>query len=99
MNSLSKRISALIVAVMMTTAIGCASTSTKEGTGEYVDDSVITTKVKTAIFNEPTLKSREIKLAFRSRPRRGRGAQRQRREVGQGRHAPQIVAGNRLQAG
>jgi osmotically-inducible protein OsmY len=62
MNSLSKRISALIVAVMMTTAIGCASTSTKEGTGEYVDDSVITTKVKTAIFNEPTLKSREINV-------------------------------------
>ena len=62
MNSLSKRISALIVAVMMTTAIGCASTSTKEGTGEYVDDSVITTKVKTAIFNEPSLKSREINV-------------------------------------
>ena len=62
MNSLSKRISARIVAVMMTTAIGCASTSTKEGTGEYVDDSVITTKVKTAIFNEPSLKSREINV-------------------------------------
>lgn len=42
--------------------LGCASTSTQEGTGEYVDDSVITTKVKAAIFNEPTLKSAEINV-------------------------------------
>jgi osmotically-inducible protein OsmY len=42
--------------------LGCASTRTHEGTGEYVDDSVITTKVKTAIFNEPGLKVSEIKV-------------------------------------
>ena len=42
--------------------VGCASTSQKEGTGEYIDDSVITTKVKAAIFNEPTLKSAEINV-------------------------------------
>ena len=41
---------------------GCASTATKEGTGEYVDDSVLTTKVKAAIFNEPTLKTNEINV-------------------------------------
>ena len=43
-------------------SLGCASTSTQEGTGEYIDDSVITTKVKAAIFNEPTLKSAEINV-------------------------------------
>jgi osmotically-inducible protein OsmY len=43
-------------------SLGCASTPTKEGTGEYVDDSVITTKVKAAIFDEPTLKSAEINV-------------------------------------
>jgi len=43
-------------------SLGCASTPTQEGTGEYVDDSVITTKVKAAIFNEPTLKSAEINV-------------------------------------
>jgi len=43
-------------------SLGCASTPTKEGTGEYVDDSVITTKVKAAILNEPTLKSAEINV-------------------------------------
>ena len=42
--------------------LGCASTSSKEGTGEYIDDSVITTKVKAAVLNEPTLKSVEINV-------------------------------------
>jgi hyperosmotically inducible protein len=46
----------------MATALGCASTAKTEGTGEYVDDTVITTKVKTAIFGEPTLKSAEINV-------------------------------------
>ncbi|RPJ45235.1 MAG: BON domain-containing protein, partial [Betaproteobacteria bacterium] len=35
---------------------------TTEGTGEYIDDTVITTKVKAAIFDEPTLKSAEINV-------------------------------------
>ena len=43
-------------------ALGCASTPTKEGTGEFVDDSVITTKVKAAILKEPSLKSTEINV-------------------------------------
>lgn len=43
-------------------SLGCTSTSTQESTGEYIDDSLITTKVKTAIFNEPTLKSAEINV-------------------------------------
>jgi len=42
--------------------LGCASTRHHEGTGEYVDDSVITTKVKAAIFKEPGLKVSEVKV-------------------------------------
>ncbi len=57
-----KRISALFAAVMLTTVLGCASTARQEGIGEYVDDSVITTKVKTAIFNDSSLKSAEINV-------------------------------------
>lgn len=38
----------------------CAATPKQPSTGEYIDDSVITTKVKAAIFNEPILKSLEI---------------------------------------
>jgi osmotically-inducible protein OsmY len=40
--------------------MGCASTAKHESTGQYVDNSVITSKVKAAIFNEPTLKSLQI---------------------------------------
>ena len=43
-------------------AWGCGSTATKEGTGEYVDDSVITAKVKAAIFNDSSLKVNEINV-------------------------------------
>jgi hypothetical protein len=59
---LNKSISAVFLAVALATTLGCASTATKEGTGEYVDDTVITTKVKAAIFNEPSLKSSEINV-------------------------------------
>lgn len=62
MNQLAKYLSSFFLAIMLVTAVGCASTSKQEGTGEYVDDSVITTKVKAAIFNEPTLKSTEINV-------------------------------------
>ena len=41
---------------------GCAETPQHEGTGAYFDDSVVTTKVKAAIFNEPSLKSFEINV-------------------------------------
>ena len=51
-----------IFAVLLASMLGCAGTSTKEGTGEYIDDTVITTKVKAAIFNEPSLKSAEINV-------------------------------------
>lgn len=57
-----KYLSAFIMALALLFSSGCASTSTQEGTGEYVDDSVITTKVKAAIYNEPTLKSAEINV-------------------------------------
>jgi len=62
MNKTSKYLTALFLAVTLVTVVGCASTSTHEGTGEYIDDAAITTKVKAAIFNEPTLKSAEINV-------------------------------------
>ncbi|MHB1293166.1 MAG: BON domain-containing protein [Sulfuricella sp.] len=62
MKQLGKYLSALFLAVTLVSVVGCASTSKQEGTGEYIDDSVITTKVKAAIFNEPSLKSAEINV-------------------------------------
>lgn len=60
--TLSSRFATFVFAMLMATLVGCASTSQQEGTGEYFDDSVITTKVKAAIFDEPSLKSAEINV-------------------------------------
>lgn len=56
------RISALFAAIALTALVGCAGTATKESTGQYFDDSAITAKVKTAIFNDASLKSAEINV-------------------------------------
>lgn len=52
----------VLLALAITLFAACASTDNKTGTGEYFDDAVITTKVKAAIFNEPTLNSLEINV-------------------------------------
>jgi len=62
MKQLSKYLSAFFLAIALVSVVGCASTQKQEGTGEYIDDSVITTKVKAAVFNEPSLKSAEINV-------------------------------------
>ena len=61
MNYLN-RISVLLIAGALVAFAGCASTSKQEGTGEYVDDVVLTTKAKAAIFSQPELKSAEINV-------------------------------------
>lgn len=61
MNRL-KFIPAIVAAVMLTSVVGCAATADHESTGQYVDDAALTTKVKAAILNEPTLKVSEINV-------------------------------------
>ena len=62
MTNIIRKLLSVTGAVLMVGALGCASTAKQEGTGEYADDTVITGKVKAAIFNEPTLKSAEINV-------------------------------------
>ena len=57
-----KSIATIVPAIMLVTLLGCASTAKHEGTGQYVDDTVITTKVKAKILEEPGLKSAEINV-------------------------------------
>lgn len=57
-----KRFVFFSMAVIMSTIVACSSTPKQEGTGEYIDDSVLTAKVKAAVLNEPTLKSAEINV-------------------------------------
>jgi osmotically-inducible protein OsmY len=56
------RYTVFFLAALLAFLVGCAPTPTREGTGEYFDDTVITTKVKAAVFAEPTLKSAEINV-------------------------------------
>ncbi len=55
-------LSILICIGLIAVFVGCASTQKKESTGEYIDDSTITTKVKSAIFNDPDLKVFQINV-------------------------------------
>ena len=57
-----KRLSTFFLTALLVFFVGCAATAKQEGTGEYIDDSVLTTKVKAAVFNEPSLKSTEINV-------------------------------------
>jgi osmotically-inducible protein OsmY len=62
MTRTTRTFSYFVAALIVSLAMGCASTDTRESTGQYVDDTMLTTKVKAAIFNEPTLKSAEINV-------------------------------------
>jgi len=50
----------LVLAMLIATFAACASTPKQESTGEYVDDSVITTKVKSLLAEDDFLKSFQI---------------------------------------
>jgi osmotically-inducible protein OsmY len=54
------KLCACLVAAL--TFLGCATTQTTESTGGYIDDTVITTRVKSAIFSDPDLKVLQIKV-------------------------------------
>lgn len=57
-----EQICVLVAAVALAFLAGCASTQRQESTGQYIDDTAITTSVKTVIFNDPMLKSAEINV-------------------------------------
>lgn len=54
--------SAVAVGLALMLSLGCTSTPTQESAGEYMDNSVVTARVKTAIFKESSLKSAEINV-------------------------------------
>ena len=58
-NRIMKFLACLVLVAGFT---GCAATSKQESTGQYIDNSVITSKVKAAIFDEPSLKTFQIKV-------------------------------------
>lgn len=61
-NSLLRRTATLVLLVGVVALSACTATPRSESTGQYIDDTVITTKVKTAVFDDPSLKSAEINV-------------------------------------
>jgi len=64
---ISQRLATIVLvaatATLTATVIGgCASTRTQESTGQYMDDTAITAKVKAAIFKDPDVKATEVNV-------------------------------------
>ncbi|MDT8441175.1 MAG: BON domain-containing protein [Desulfuromonadales bacterium] len=62
MFKLQRILQLMVCLVVLAAFVGCATTATQSGPGEYIDDTVITTKVKSEIFAEPELKSLQINV-------------------------------------
>ena len=62
MQAVKRVFQMLLSAVLLSVVLGCAGTAKKESTGEYLDDTLITSKVKNAIVQDKTLKSGEINV-------------------------------------
>lgn len=60
--NIAQRIATAVFSLSLLAAAGCASSPERASTGEYLDDTVITAKVKASLFNEPTLKASEINV-------------------------------------
>jgi len=54
-----------LVLLMIAAFVACASTPKQESTGDYIDDSVITTKIKSQLANDDFLKSFQISVESR----------------------------------
>ena len=61
-NVIKRFFAGLLLVGWIAGSSGCAGTSTSESTGEYIDNSVLTSKVKMAIYNDPTLKVLQINV-------------------------------------
>jgi osmotically-inducible protein OsmY len=53
---------AALAALALAGAAGCAPTPTRQSTGEMVDDAALTARVKSALINEPGVKSTAINV-------------------------------------
>ncbi len=73
----------LVLLMLIATLAACASTPTRESAGEYVDDSAITTKVKSLLANDDFFKSFQISVETHDQDR-GHEYDRDRRDQDRG---------------
>jgi hyperosmotically inducible periplasmic protein len=62
MNNPFRKISLVSVVALSGLLAACAGSPTKDSTGQYVDDTTITAKVKSALLADGAVKSFEIKV-------------------------------------
>ena len=62
MAKLQRIFNVLVCIGLLVSFLGCAATPQRASTGQLIDDSVITTKVKAAILEEPSLKTLQISV-------------------------------------
>jgi osmotically-inducible protein OsmY len=62
MKIAQRLVTAAFTAAVAITAVGCSSNPTAKTAGEYVDDAVITSKVKAAFAADPTVKATEVNV-------------------------------------
>ena len=60
--SIAKRITAIFSSLLVVTLMGCAPSEKRASAGEFIDDTLITTRVKAALVADPELKATEIKV-------------------------------------
>ena len=58
----ARRLTAFLSACMIFALAGCAGTDNRASTGQYIDDKMITAKVKSALVADPELKATEIQV-------------------------------------
>ncbi len=52
----------VVAALLLAALAACVATRTQQSTGEQIDDTVITAKVKAALIQEPATKARQIEV-------------------------------------
>ena len=59
---LARGFTSVLASFLIASLVACAPTAKREGTGEYIDDTLITGKVKAALVADPQLKATEINV-------------------------------------
>lgn len=55
-----QRLCGFLLAFAVLTTAACAGSPTSESTGEYIDDTTITARVKAALIKDPVVRAREV---------------------------------------
>ncbi len=61
-HSLSYRTHLILAGLVLAVLTACAPSGTHRGTGQYIDDAAITTRVKTALATDPEVKATEVQV-------------------------------------